>query len=272
MAKTSLVKDELVKGQKILEKESYVPDIVESVTKLLEYDDQKDRQMLKHLGIDTQIQIASDMRNKKLTLENLNSKFKGDIFHIDVIKNLCINYRLRFLRSNNYRGGVDLKLPTIIRDYSQEIGEDLTNPGLLSTRFFIMAPPEAFQLEKVIVPKQLKNPDPVLFYQVDDDHYRMIHKWGSDFSIFRAISGYRWKSEGNYIWFGFLVSLAISFLAVSVIFPVSAVGGCLYYACGFLGSVIGAFFHYNKNGNGSRFFQENLTSDNWNSSQYTTKS
>ena len=68
----------------------------------------------------------------------------------------------------------------------------------------MMAPQEMFELrdEKYISKAELRRQaDPAIFYQIDEKHFRLIHKWGADFTIFRLIEGFRWKSWWSHQWF-----------------------------------------------------------------------
>jgi hypothetical protein len=264
--KGSIVLEALREGQQANEKKIFQPDVVAGVQKLLEYDNQKDRQMLKHLGIDDEIRVAEDMHSKKLTLEKLNNDFKGDIYSVATIKELCVNYRLRMLNSRYYRGKVDVQITAKIKEFARESGIEITDAHLMN-RFFIMAPDEAFAKQRVEIPKKVRNIDPVLFYQVDDDHYRLIHKWGNDFSILRAIKGWKWKSEGRFFSFGLFLSLVLISAILPFCFPVDMIGGWLYYGILGVASFVGAFIHHHTNVKNDEFMEGNLTENNWNNNQ-----
>lgn len=269
--KKSLVLTELQAGQDKSEKELN-PDILGPVQKLLEYDNQQDRQTLKALGMDTHLRIASDMQDRAIVLESLKKQMNGKIFHVDTIQDLCVKYRLRLLPTKYFRGAVDAEVPAMIKQFTRESGIEMTEAHLM-TRFFIMAPPKAFNLKEVVIPKQpsaLKKffdalrSDPVLFYKADENHYRMVHKWGNDFSIFRAIQGWRWKDFNNFFAFGFLVSLVASTFLASAIFPISSYGSVGFYAMALGGAIVGAFIHYSTNSKNNKFLEKNLTPENWN--------
>lgn len=125
---------------------------------------------------------------------------------------MALEYNLKFLPSRHFTGKMDVQVISKIKEYIQlnkQAGDDYQ----LSNRYFVLAPPSAFKLvstEAYRTPKRI--PDPVIFHQVDDNHYRMIHKWGADFTIFRAISGYKWKSYWNFVSFW----TAINFMFVAL--------------------------------------------------------
>ena len=60
--------------------------------------------------------------------------------------------------------------------------------------------------------------DPVLFYKIDDQHYRLIHKWGNDFTVLRRIKGYVYDNVDNYSRTMKLVSLTFFLLLGTVLY------------------------------------------------------
>lgn len=271
MAK-SIVERELENSQKKVEENLTVPSVMNEVQKLLENDSIADRQMLKSLGMDTHLQVVEDMHDQKLQLEKLNEQFKGKIFSMETIKKLCEDYRLRYLKTRYYRGAVDSQIPAKIKELARECDVDLTNEAILSARFFILAPQEAFNLDEVMVkrgPSKLKQffdafKDPILFYQVDENHARMIHKWGGDFTMARAIRAWKWKSEDNFVAFGFLVSLLVSSVLFSAIWPVPSLFKFWHIAFIGAGTLLGTIIHYYTNTKNSSFIKERLSENCWN--------
>lgn len=188
-------------------------DVVSEVKLLLEGDAQQDMQIMRHLAVESSIMRAEDSLGRKINLENLERDY-GEIYTIDQIKTLCIKYQLRFLSSRIYKGTLPLETISKLKQFSKE-----TNTGIdehsLRTKFFIIAPVEEFNVthlseraEKERIRREL---DPVLFYKIDNEHYRMIHKWGNDFSPMRRIKGILFKSENNhnYIMSSFVISIGL---------------------------------------------------------------
>ena len=63
--------------------------------------------------------------------------------------------------------------------------------------------------------------DPVLFYKIDETHYRLIHQWGKEFTAWRRILGWRWKNQHTFRASNFLLSLPIVSLIFSSIWQIS---------------------------------------------------
>ena len=103
----------------------------------------------------------NDKNNKnfnKMKFENMETK---NIFHKDTIKSICVQYRLRFLDSNLFKGDYPNNITKVISDIEKKHETTLSN-------FMIMAPSKLFKI---------KSPDdPILFVPIGNDYYYLIHK------------------------------------------------------------------------------------------------
>jgi len=124
---------------------------------------------------------------KSLDIKSLNA-FDFDllatdkIYHLDQIKKVSIDYRLRFLDLKYFKN----KLPQEALDTIQvlESAHD-TQLGY----FKIMAPSALFRLEKT--------DDPLLFVPLGKDYYYLIHKWGNDLHPLRKVLMWPFKNIWN---------------------------------------------------------------------------
>src|SRR5690606_8248338 len=113
----------------------------------------------------------SDIQNELQFPTNGYNEFQFDlldcdkIYHIDQIKEICIQYRLRFLSSKYFKG----KYPkSAIEAIAQlEDTHDLKLQG-----FKIVAPSKLFKLENA--------DDPLLFAPMGNSYFYLVHKWGKD--------------------------------------------------------------------------------------------
>lgn len=126
-----------------------------------------------------------------------------NIFHIDQIKAVCIDYRLRFLSTHLYK--------SIIPE------EAITKTGRLeklhNTRlggFTIMAPSSQFHLENY--------DDPLLFAPIGNGYYYLIHKWGNDLHPLRKLVVSPMRSFGTLLLFLAAASLLFAMLITKVFF------------------------------------------------------
>lgn len=120
------------------------------------------------------------------------------IFHLDQIKEICIDYRLRFLNSRYFKGAFP---PTAIsRIKALEKQHSLEIKG-----FMIMAPSKLFKLED--------KDDPLLFAPIGNGYFYLVHRWGNDLHPLRKWLMWPFKNLRNLV----LLVLAISYLATLLI-------------------------------------------------------
>lgn len=119
------------------------------------------------------------------------------IFHVNQIKKICINYRLRFLDSNLFKNEIPEEAITIIN--SLEKKHNITLRG-----YKIIAPSKAFNLKIY--------DDPLLFVPIGNEYYYLIHKWGNDLSTFRKVKYLPIKNIVNFIVFSVLLSAIGTYL------------------------------------------------------------
>ena len=122
---------------------------------------------------------------------DLNKLSKSKIYHIDHIKRVSIDYRLRFLDIKYFKN----KLPI---EALEQIKKLEKNHKTKLSEFKIMAPSVLFRLEK--------KDDPLLFVPIGNDYYYLIHKWGNDLHPFRKALMWPFKN----IWNLLLAVLALS--------------------------------------------------------------
>ncbi len=94
------------------------------------------------------------------------------IFHIDDIKAICIDYRLRFLDSRYFKG--DIPKEAISKIAALEKLHAIEVKG-----FKIVAPSKLFKLKNL--------DDPILFAPIGNNYFYLIHKWGNDLHPFRKL-------------------------------------------------------------------------------------
>lgn len=125
------------------------------------------------------------------------------IFHIQQIKDTCIDYRLRFLDSSFFKNDIPEEAITKIK-YLEQNHETTING------FKIMAPSKLFQLKNY--------DDPLLFAPIGNDYFYLIHKWGNDINPFRKIAVRPFRTFNNLLIFLFAISIFLSFLTPGNVF------------------------------------------------------
>ena len=104
------------------------------------------------------------------------------ILHIDQIRKVCIDYRLRFLDLKYFKGNI----PALAVEKICEL--EKTHETTLKG-FKIMAPSILFRLKKT--------DDPLLFVPIGNGYYYLIHKWGKDLSPARKLWAWPFKNIWN---------------------------------------------------------------------------
>lgn len=130
------------------------------------------------------------------------------IFSISEIKNLCIKYRLRFLDSAHFKSPYPYEAILRIKNFETKYNHQIKN-------FKVIAPDNAFQLEEL-------NKDPLLFAQLNDNSFYLIHKWGNDLSWYKKYLYMPLRSFGAYFVFLWMFAAFLSFsIPSSVIAEIS---------------------------------------------------
>lgn len=173
--------------------------VLDQTKLLLEGDFNKERDLLKQIGLGHHIAKAEDKRGKILEKRRLENQYEGKVYTTDEIKELCLDYNLRLLQSEHYKGHIDMEIGVKLRNFYEKNGLKDFNKD----EFYIMAPGKAFNLQDNPLPPQPI--DPILFYKTDANHYTLVHRWGNEFTIFRLISGFAWRTAKH----AFLTRIAL---------------------------------------------------------------
>jgi len=96
-----------------------------------------------------------------------------NIFSLQDIKMLCIDYNLRFLDAAFFKGKIPKEAINKIKFIEDQTLQEFEN-------FKIIAPAKRFILED-------ENADPLLFVNLGNDKFLFIHKWGNDLQWFKKL-------------------------------------------------------------------------------------
>lgn len=143
-----------------------------------------DNDTLARVGMNIGATEGKKVKNKIDGLKAGTSGFNQDrVFHVSQIRNLCEKYYLRFLNVKRYNGSVDEQLAGRISQFEIAYGQECNKENC-----FIVAPKQSFKLEE-------RPKDPLFFYQINEEYYYLIHKWGNDLSIFRRLLAFYSKTN-----------------------------------------------------------------------------
>ena len=144
--------------------------------------------------IKQQLQEKSSTKSNQFVFDLLET---DKIFNIQEIKNVCIDYRLRFLESHLYKNEIPEEAISKITMLEKKHATQLEG-------FMIVAPSKAFAL--------LNYDDPLLFVPIGNDYYYLIHKWGNDMTALRKLVVMPVKNLKNFVITSILISLIITAL------------------------------------------------------------
>lgn len=162
---------------------------------------QIDRILEKETRLDNPLDIKALVNGSKLNESTNDFDFdqleSHRIFHLNQIKTVCIDYRLRFLDLKYFKGNVPKEGIEKISKLEKE--HQTTLDG-----FKVMAPSILFRLKKT--------DDPLLFVPLGNDYFYLIHKWGDDLSFLRKAWAWPFKN----IWNLLIAVLVVSFFATLI--------------------------------------------------------
>lgn len=144
--------------------------------------------------IKNQLQSKSSTKSNQFDFDLLET---DEIFHITTIKNVCVDYRLRFLESHFFKNMIPEEAISKISNLENKHKTKFDG-------FMIVAPSKAFSL--------ISYDDPLLFAPIGNNYYYLIHKWGNDMTPFRKIIVKPIRNLRNFL---------IASIAVSVLFTLA---------------------------------------------------
>ncbi|SDB25841.1 hypothetical protein SAMN03097699_0349 [Flavobacteriaceae bacterium MAR_2010_188] len=125
------------------------------------------------------------------------------IFHIDAIKKICVDYRLRFLDSVYFKPKFPQEAITKIKELEKLHQTELKG-------FKIIAPSKLMKLENA--------DDPLLFAPIGNGYFYLIHKWGNDLQPLRKWLYLPFKDINNILLFAVAASFVITLLIPNSIY------------------------------------------------------
>lgn len=272
MIKKVNIKEELQKQRDSSVESEKELDSIEGLKLLLENNASQERDILKEAGLDHNLKQMEKQKGINLERKKFEEKLNDQFFTEKEIKELCMKYNLRFLKSNKYKGAIEPVLGSKILNFFKEKNIDAASYEA-SNNLFIMAPAKAFNLEEIPVPPRAKT-DPAIFYKVNSaegNMYALIHKWGNDFNVGRRILGTMYENPANFNVFNGALKFAIILTAYSLfwnpmnvwailsILGISAVAQLITFA---------ALTDFSGRGsNAERKYKLKFNENNWNSDQ-----
>ena len=157
---------------------------------------------------DLHFELIKSKRISKIKIDldyNPDKIDSNRLFHVDQIRKICIDYRLRFLDFNFFKGGVPDEAYIKLKEF------ELNHPDL-DLNIKMMAPTKLFQLDNY--------DDPLMFVSLGNNYYYLIHKWGNDMSYFRKM--FMWPFKNIY-------NILIYIATISLLFTTFVPDGIFFY-------------------------------------------
>ncbi len=196
------------KLQRLKDKTTTENDILNAVATILKNDDNEDQRVIDNIN------APKSLGTNTFDFDLLETH---NIYHIDQIKKICIDYRLRFLDSKYFKGQLPYEAISKIKALEKQHKTELKG-------FKIIAPSKLFKLENA--------DDPLLFAPIGNGYYYLIHKWGNDLSPIRKLLMWPYKNFGNLIFTTLIVSLVATALFPEGIFsstPNASNAGMIFF-------------------------------------------
>ena len=125
------------------------------------------------------------------------------IYHIYHIKQICVDYRLRFLDSKYFKAEIPQEALGKIKRLEKQ--HDIEVKG-----FKIIGPSKVFKLAD--------KDDPILFAPIGNDYFYKIHKWGNDLHPLRKLLMWPFKNSVNLAVLVLFISYVVSLLIPNGLF------------------------------------------------------
>jgi len=119
------------------------------------------------------------------------------IYHLEQIRKICVDYRLRFLDTRYFKGNYPQQAVNSIKTLEKQ--HLITLEG-----FKIIAPSKLFKLKNA--------DDPLLFAPIGNGYYYLVHKWGNDLHPLRKWLMLPFKSFLNLVILVAFISLVFTVL------------------------------------------------------------
>lgn len=172
--------------------------------------------------------VLENLHHYKQSFEVLNEKELDvfEVYKLDTIKTIAIDYRLKFLDSKHFKGEIPYEAVLKIKDLNTTFKKDLKH-------FKILGKNEAFK--KTEKPSEASSL--LLFAATDLGNYYLIHKWGNELPWHRKILSWPMRRFET-----LLASIALISLILAVSLPTRLIW--LPQHADYWGTYrIGAFFH-----------------------------
>lgn len=161
--------------------------LMDEVISLFEMEAQREQRILKRL------KTKPNNRFSNISAEGLDTT---RIYSLESIQEICVKYRLRFLDAQLFKA-----------DFPYEAVHEISlfekARACKIEQFKIMAPGGIFELSDI-------HDDPLLFAQLNENTYYLLHRWGKDLNWYRGMINYPFRSIYSFFYSIILVAAIVA--------------------------------------------------------------
>lgn len=170
----ALARDEAILAEEA-KMQAEVSKLIEDSRELAKSEERVD--LVQTLGLDYHVKEATRIHGVRAKWSHLPQE---RIFTLGAIRETCVKYGLRFLPTEYYKGSLDEGIGAQVEELKRLNGGKLPADRYDTTRFYIAAPASSFVL-------QARPKDPLLFCDLGNNHFYLVHKWGTDLAAWRRV-------------------------------------------------------------------------------------
>lgn len=199
------LQDELIRADRRRQQHFLNTFSLNEVQQILRQESEKEQEALQHMGLSSN--TVEKQKYYCFWQSRFNQHYRGEVFHVDDVRQVCMEYNMRMLPSHLYRGPVDPEFAVKVKNFQRS--HQLSDEEVAKD-FFIVAPAKTFELEERQRP--VVDLDPVLLYRIDDNFFKLVHQWGSDLSIFRYVASWKKRDLWNMTCHWFVMTFMVTML------------------------------------------------------------
>jgi hypothetical protein len=152
------------------------------------------KDVLQRIGM---VELSKNFQKEHKTKKELTGLSNKNVYSLEQIKKVARGYDLKFSHVSEFIGSIPMDFSSVVGNYLENnepkkcfIRDDseTRRQQKYATKeapaFYILAPQEAFQ-KPVSITELIPSKDPLLFAQLTENTFYLVHQWGKDISKLR---------------------------------------------------------------------------------------
>jgi len=198
---------------------------IEEVKLLMDKDAREDTTLISNAFPRSANQLTFNATEQNQSIKKLSETYGSGVYTTQQIKEICMNYRLRFLPSTAYKGIVPIDVIHSLKRMLQKEGLthlQSSSQMVYQGNIFVLAPASMFKIkstkekiqEQLAEARRLKEQDPALFIKLGDNKFLFVKEWGNSFSLARRVLGFFTATQKRLNWLFFSAWLIFVILGI----------------------------------------------------------